>query len=243
MKHFLTLALVATLSLPAFAQKHVYEDLLVKFVDEKYEDVLAKAQGYVDNDETKKDPLPYLYISMSLYEMSKIEKFRAMEEYKKCDKDALKWAEKYRKKDKNKEFFDNYADFWSDLNTMAAESGVNFYEEGAKGYSKAKQTFDAMTGYYPENPGPWLMLALCQYNTNLAKEAELSMKTFQTDMTNTGDISTLPDDQKKLLKTAMMHYATYKDTKGDKSAGKAMLDQGKDAFIADVDFKSFYEGY
>ncbi len=243
MKHFLTLGLVATLSLPTFAQKHVYEDLLVKFVDEKYEDVLAKAQGYVDNDDTKKDPLPYLYISMSLYEMSKIEKFRAMEEYKKCDKDALKWAEKYRKKDKNKEFFDNYADFWSDLNTMAAESGVNFYEEGAKGYSKAKQTFDAMTGYYPENPGPWLMLALCQYNTNLAKEAELSMKTFQTDMTNAGDISTLPDDQKKLLKTAMMHYAIYKDTKGDKSAGKAMLDQGKDAFIADADFKSFYEGY
>ena len=63
MKHFLTLGLVATLSLPTFAQKHVYEDLLVKFVDEKYEDVLAKAQGYVDNDETKKDPLPYLCIS------------------------------------------------------------------------------------------------------------------------------------------------------------------------------------
>ncbi|MBK8612978.1 MAG: hypothetical protein IPN85_05710 [Flavobacteriales bacterium] len=243
MKHFLTLGLVATLSLPTFAQKHVYEDLLVKFVDEKYEDVLAKAQGYVDNDETKKDPLPYLYISMSLYEMSKIEKFRAMEEYKKCDKDALKWAEKYRKKDKNKEFFDNYADFWSDLNTMAGESGVNFYEEGAKGYSKAKQTFDAMTGYYPENPGPWLMLALCQYNTNLAKEGELSMKSFQTAMTNAGDISALPEDQKKLLKAAMMHYATYKDTKGDKSAGKAILDQGKDAFIADADFKTFYEGY
>jgi len=69
------------------------------------------------------------------------------------------------------------------------------------------------------------------------------MKSFQTAMTNAGDISALPEDQKKLLKAAMMHYATYKDTKGDKSAGKAILDQGKDAFIADADFKTFYEGY
>jgi hypothetical protein len=243
MKNLLTLGLAAALSLPAMAQKHVYEDLLVKFVDEKYEDVLAKAQSYVDNDDTKKDPLPYLYISMSLYEMSKIEKYRAMEEYKKSDKDAVKWAEKYRKKDKDKQFFDNYADFWADLNTMAGESGLNFYDEGTKGYSKAKQMFDGMTGYYPENPGPWLMLALCQYQTNLAKEAELSMKSFQKAMTDAGGPGELPEDQQKLLKQAMMNYAVYKESKGDKAAGKAMLEQGKDAFEKDPDFKTFYEGY
>jgi hypothetical protein len=243
MKNLLTLGLAAALSLPAMAQKHVYEDLLVKFVDEKYEDVLAKAQSYTENDDTKKDPLPYLYISMSLYEMSKIEKFRAMEEYKKADKDAVKWAEKYRKKDKEKQFFDNYADFWAELNTMAGESGLNFYDEGPKGMSKAKQMFDGMTGYYPENPGPWLMLALCQYSTNLAKEAEISMKNFQKALDDAGGAGDLPEDQKKLLKQAMMNYATWKETKGDKASGKAMLEQGKDAFIADPDFKTFYEGY
>ena len=241
MKHFLTLGLVATLSLPTFAQKHVYEDLLVKFVDEKYEDVLAKAQGYVDNDETKKDPLPYLYISMSLYEMSKIEKFRAMEEYKKCDKDALKWAEKYRKKDKNKEFFDNYADYWSELNTLAQDAGLNDYE--ANSFSKAKQWFDGMTGYYPENPGPWLMLGLTMLKSNLVKEGEAAIAKFQPAIDAAGGIGMLPDDQKKLVKSALIHYATYLDSKGNKAKAKDMLEIGKDFFMEDPEFKGTYESY
>ena len=41
----------------------------------------------------------------------------------------------------------------------------------------------------------------CQCNTNLAKEGELSMKSFQTAMTNAGDISA-SEDQKKLLKAS-----------------------------------------
>ncbi len=151
MMRSLLLAALSTLFLAAQAQKQPYEDLLVKYVDEKYEDCLAKAQAYTEKESSKKDPLPFLYMSMSLYEMSKIEKYRAMEEYKKSDRDAVKFAEKYRKKDKNKEFFDNYADYWSNLNEMAGGAGLNDYESNA--FSKAKQWFDGMTGYYPENPG------------------------------------------------------------------------------------------
>jgi hypothetical protein len=62
-------------------------------------------------------------------------------------------------------------------------------------------------------------------------------------MTNAGDPSTLPEDQRKLLKTAMINYAIYKESKGDKNAGKAVLDQGKDAFMAEPEFKTFYENY
>jgi hypothetical protein len=69
------------------------------------------------------------------------------------------------------------------------------------------------------------------------------MKNFQKALDAAGGAGTLPDDQKKLLKQAMMNYATFKETKGDKASGKAMLEQGKDAFMADPDFKSFYEGY
>jgi len=79
--------------------------------------------------------------------------------------------------------------------------------------------------------------------TNLAKEGEISMKNFQKALDDAGGAGNLPDDQKKLLKQAMMNYATWKDTKGDKAAGKAMLEQGKEAFIADPDFKTFYENY
>ena len=98
MKKLLTLTAFA-LAFSAQAQKHVYEDLLVLFVDEKYEKCIYKAEGYTQGDDTKKDALPFLYVSMCLFEMSKQEKYNA--DYPKASRDAIKWAEKYRKKDKD----------------------------------------------------------------------------------------------------------------------------------------------
>jgi len=239
MKRLFTLFILASSLVPSFAQKHVYEDLLAAFVDENYEKCLFKAIGYTESDATKKDPMPYLYASMSYYEMSKIEKFTAMEDYKKADREALKYAEKYRKKDKDREFFGNYDDYWTDLNTMAMEKGINHYD--AKEYSKGKQLFDAMTSYYPENPGAWVMLALCQYNSNLAKEADLAIKEFDKAMAGVGDISTLPEDQKKLLRIALIQYSMYLKTKGMRDEALSVMDKGKDHFMDDPEFKLQYE--
>lgn len=234
------LLFTALLSTAALAQKHVYEDLLKAFVDEEYEKCLAKAEGYTINDETKKDPLPYLYMSMCFYEMSKIEKYTAMEEFKKADREALKYAEKYRKKDKNREFFENYADYWEDLNTMAMEKGMNLYDD--KEYGKAKQVFDAMVGYYPENSGAQLMLALCLYKTNLAKEGDLAMKEFNKARAY-ADIQYLPEDQKKLLRDALIRYSEHLAAKSMRDSARATMDIGKDYFMKEADYKAAYEEY
>ena len=246
MKRFLLISLTALLAFSTTstkAQEKQYDDLLVKYVDEKYEDCLVRAERYTQNDNTKKDPLPYLYMSMCLYEMSKIPKYQEMDEYKKADRDALKWAEKYRKKDKNLEFFNNYEDYWSELNTMAQETGMNYYETGPKEMSKARRYFDSMTSYYPENPGAWLMLALTQYNSNVAKDADESLVKYKEALEASGGIVRLPLDQKKLMKSALSHYAEYLDAKGDRSGARAALETGKDAFMDDAEFKGAYDSF
>lgn len=237
----LTLSAIVLLCCDTQAQKQPYEDLLVKYVDEKYEDCLAKAFTYTERESTKKDPLPLLYISMSLYEMSKIEKYTAMEEYKKANRDAVKYAEKYRKKDKNKEFFDNYADFWSELNTMAQDAGLTSYEDAQ--YSKAKQWFDGMVGYYPENPGAHLMLGLSLLKTNMLKEGEAEIAKYQPALDGAGGIGMLPDDQKKLMRSALMNYAAHLDSKGNRSKAKEVLEGAKEFYPDDAEFKGAYESY
>ena len=227
----------------AVAQSPTYDNLLGKYVDEKYEDCVSKAQGYTESEKTRKDPLPYLYMSMCLFEMSKIPKYQEMDDYKKADRDALKWAEKYRRKDKDKEFFDKYGDYWGELNTMAQESGLNFYESGAKGMTKARHQFEAMTGYYPEDPGPWLMLALTEYQSNMQKEGDDSMKKYQAALAAAGDIASLPEDQKKLLMSALINYADYLNSKGDKAGAAKALDTGKDYFMDNAEFKGAYNSY
>lgn len=244
-RHFLVpMAVLAALtSGQARAQSKPYEDLLVKYVDEKYEDCLYKAERYTQNDKTKKDALPYLYMSMCLYEMSKIPKYQEMDDYKKADRDALKWAEKYRKKDKDMEFFHNYEDYWAQLNTMAQESGMNLYEGEAKDMGKARRYFESMTRYYPENPGAWLMLALTQYGANQAKEGDLSMDKYKEALDAAGGIGQLPEDQKKLMKSALIHLAEYLGGKGDGSGARAAVEAGKEYFMDDAEFKGAYNSF
>lgn len=240
MKKLLILAFVALSQFTVHAQKHVYDDLLVLYVDEKFDKCLQKAENYTLADATKKDPLPYLYMSMCFYEMSKLEQYQ--EDYPKASRDALKFAEKYRKKDKENEFFANYEDYWMNLNTLGMEEGENLMED-PKGMSRAKQIWDIMTGYYPENPGPWLMLAITQYKNNQVKEADLNVQEFDKRLEAAGDVSSLPADQRKLLKNALIRYADYMNEKGNREAARKYIAKGKEYFMEEPDFKGAYEAF
>lgn len=237
MKQLLTLSLLALCQFTASAQKHVYEDLLVMYVDEKYEKCIFKAEGYTENDATKRDPLPFLYISMCYHEMSKKEQYQ--QDYPKAGRDALKWAEKYRRKDKEKEFFGNYEDYWISLNTYALDEG-ELQLDDPKGMTRARQAFTSMTKYYPENPGPWLLLAVAQYKANLAREAEASVTEFDKAIAAAGDISTLPQDQKRALKAGLIRYADLMVEKGQRDRARQYIALGKDAFMDQPDFKGAY---
>lgn len=238
MKRLHTLLFSTLLIGGTFAQKHVYDDLLVLYVDENYEKCIMKAEGYTLKDDTKRDALPFLYISMCMFEMSKLEKYT--EDYPKASVDAMKYAVKFRKKDKTNEYFRNYEDYWTELNTMAQESGENHLDD-PKGLSKARQTFTYMTQYNPENPGAWLMLAVAQYRNNLAKEGDLSVKEFQKAYAAVPDLTRLPADQKKLLRTSLIRYSSHLVEKGNRSTAREFINMGKDLFMDSPDFKLQYE--
>jgi tetratricopeptide (TPR) repeat protein len=193
------------LHLGALAQKHIYEDLLVLYVDEKYDKCIFKAEGYTTNDKTKRDALPFLYISMCYHEMSKQEKYLA--DNPKASRDALKWAEKYRRKDKDLEFFHNYEDYWMSLNTQAMEMAGHHMDMGE--HSKARRIYARMVGYMPENPGAWQMLALSQIHMRMHREAAETMKRFDEAYQAVPDLERLPADQRKLLKDGLLRYADH----------------------------------
>jgi len=238
MKHLFSIAVLATLHLSAQAQKGVYQDLLMMYVDEKYERCIHKAMGYTENNATKRDPLPFLYVAMCYHEMSKAESYLA--DYPKASREALKWAEKYRRKDKDLEYFKEYEDFWASLNKAAVDEGENELDN-PKGLSRARQVFLSMTKYYPENPGPWLLLAVCQHKANLAREAEVSIKEFDKALQAAGDISKLPPDQRKTLKTALIRFADLMTEKGMKDQARKYVAFGKDHFMDQPDFKGLYD--
>ena len=105
---FLSLSLVSRYS--AQTDKD-YKDLLTMFVSEKYEKCLYKAEGYTLDDETKKDALPYLFMSRCYFEMSKKDEFK--EKYPNAFKDSMKYISKYGSKDKEHKYAAEYEDFFA----------------------------------------------------------------------------------------------------------------------------------
>jgi len=240
MKHLLlALTLLWFTGNGSFAQKHVYDDLLVLYVDEAYEKCLAKADRYTERDDTRRDPLPYLFKSMCYHEMSKLEKYTSQHEYRFADRDALKFAALYRKKDKQKEFFNNYEDYWSELNTYAMSSGITHYEMGD--YSKARRVFDRMVVYMPENAGAWRMRALCQERMNLKRDATESRKLFDDAYAAIGDPASLPTDQRRLLRQALIMEAEHLLATGQRAEAKAVMALGEDSFMGNAEFKGLFD--
>lgn len=221
------------------AQSHPYEDLLILYVDEEYPKCVQRAERYTDRANTHRDALPYLYASMCYFEMSKIPKYQEMAEYKHADREALKWAAKFRRKDKNNEFFPNYEDYWTSLNTVAQEMGINLLEQ--QQYSKAKTQFQRITRYNPENPGAWQMLALAQAGMNNKRDAAESMKKYQEALDAVPNIAQLPVDQRKLLRAGLILSAEDLLQAGRLDSARATVAVGDPYFLDNAEFKALYD--
>lgn len=236
MKQLLALILLALASSPITAQDHVYDDLLVLYIDEDYEKCINKAERYMEKDETRRDPLPYLYASMCYHEMSKLEEYTSDPEFKNAHRDALKYAEKFRKKDKQNAYFANYEDYWSELNTSAMGAGLAHLD--LEEFSKAKREFDRMTGYQPENAGAWQLLALAQLKMRLAREAKESMAAFNKAYTAIEDMEKLPADERRLLREGLVRYADYLTEAGMRDSARTVVGLGEEHFSENPEFKA-----
>lgn len=158
MKKFIAfLFFAAALAFQSFAQPGKnYEDLLKMFVDDKFEKCLYKAEGYTLDEKTKKDPLPYLYMSRCHFEMSKRDEFK--EKYPNAFKDAMKYLSKYGSKDKDKQYAAEFEDFFGAIRMAAIAEAETMMETNKA--TKAKQIYDNLLDLDPNDAGAQLSLGL-----------------------------------------------------------------------------------
>jgi tetratricopeptide (TPR) repeat protein len=175
---------------------------------------------------------------MCFYEMSLLEEYQTQDEYRHALRDALKYAERFRKKDKDLEYVGNYEDYWMSLNEAAMEQAMNQYEMGD--FRKAKRTYDRMTGYMPQNAGAWRMLAICQQRANQNRDALVSLKQADEAQKLMGPVDRLPPDQRKLLRASLIKHAEYMVEQGDRSGAREVLALGEEDFMSNTEFKGLY---
>ena len=135
-KLILFIIVVLGFGITSMAQPPKYDDLLIMFASEKYEKVLSKGEKYTQNKDTKKHALPFYFMAHALYNMSKDTKYTSDPKYKKSFKDAVKFAGKCRKKDKDSSVFEQKRTFFSDIKTDLIEIIANELESG--GHARCK---------------------------------------------------------------------------------------------------------
>jgi tetratricopeptide (TPR) repeat protein len=230
---FLILAFIAVSSSQAQTDND-YKDLLTLFVTEKYEKCLYKAEGYTLDEKTKKDPLPYMFMSRCFYEMSKRDEFK--EKYPNAFKDAMKYISKYGSKDKEKVYLSEYEDYIGQIRAAAIAQAETMMD--TQKYSKAKQLYDQLLDIDPNDAGAQLMMGVVQGLMKAKKESETALAKAKAILTEkkAGQAA----EELNLLKYAItMHATNLAGT--SKTAAKEWLDLGLEYFPEDKEYKITYD--
>ena len=220
---------------PAMAQDE-FDGLLGLYIDEKYDKLIDKSYNYTQNDKYKRHPLPYIYCSMGYYEMSKDGAYRDHEDFKNSQKNALKYAYKFRSKDKTGQYWDDYQEYISELRMTVIEDAEN--QLGAeKTIKKAFSTYKYLTKIDPEDGTAWLMRGYCELKLRMVTEA---VKSHQTGMPFINRVENVEDDldegQAYLLKFGLMTYADYLIEQGMTDSAHLTIDLGIKLFEGDEEY-------
>lgn len=234
MKKIIFLLLLLPFGSSLIAQND-YHDLLELYVDEKYDRVLYRAEDYTLNEKTKKDPLPYLFMSMAYYKISKDEKWAT--KFPDSFKNSLKYMSKYCGKDKQRQYIGEYEDFVDELRGATIAEAEVLMDQLK--YTKTKAYYNYLVDMDPNDAGAWIMQGLSEKALRSKKESEISFNTAKDILVNK-KCSDMTDFQKGLLKEGLMRLASSLSDEGNKNGAKEWLDLGTEYFTDDKEYQVHY---
>lgn len=185
MKHskiLLVILLISAANLFAQNDKKI-DDLIFLYVDGKYDKLVYKGESLMQNDKYKKHPLPYIYVSMAYYEMSKQPgKYSVGEkdsEFPKPLKSAQKYLYKFIKKDaKAPKYYDNswYNDFKEYyINIADTSNKLAQYLFLNDDYRKSASVYKSVSRAIPNDPILKLWLGITYIKAKNTYEGKLAL--------------------------------------------------------------------
>ena len=222
---------------PLISQEE-YNKLLMWLVDEKYENVLYKCIRYTEDDDTKKLPLPYIRMAQAYLGIHQTDDNELREKFEadknKALKNSLKYASKYRKKDKELEYYHEFTEFfdalWSETKNAAETEMDN------EKYTKAKSYYKYLCTIDPDDPGATLMLAAVYQQLKSRKEAELTYEKARNLLLEFGGKGL------REIQTDLLHFAIIYNVEilanVNRPAALEWLELGSELFRGEPEFEA-----
>jgi hypothetical protein len=197
-----------------------FDELLMWMVDEKFEKVLYKAIRYTEDEETKKEPVPYVFMSMAYFKISESGNPEFEEKYSNALKSSLKYASKFVKKDKQSEYIAEYTDYFNDLR-RATMNQAEVYVDDEK-FTKAKSYYKYLWTLDREDPGAWLMYGSVLWKSKAKRDAEESWATA-SQLLAEFEGRGLEEVQVDLLKFAAIYTAEMLTAEGNRTDARKWI--------------------
>lgn len=221
----------------ALAQSPEYNDLIILYADGNYEKLIREATKYNEKDATKKDALPYLWLSKGLYAISQVGDRDVM--YKNAFKESVSALGKFRKKDKDGSIYNENVEFVEELKKASLEGVYN--EVDAKNYRKAVPLLMSYYKIMPDDLGGKYLEAACKFRENDKSGANYIWKDTEKRLAELTSIEDWSENDKKLFKKGILETAAcYKEGKQLEKA-KATLNKVAQWYGDDADFKERYD--
>jgi len=219
---------------PLVAQEDL-DELLMWMVDGKYEKVLYKAIRYTENEKTDDAPRPYAYMSMAYFRIFESDDPEWEEKYSGALKDALKYATKYIKKDKESEYVGEFLDYFDELRAATiSESDMHITDEK---YTKAKSYYNYLVKLDPDDIGAQLMLGTILWKNRAKRDAEEGWEKARGLLAEYGDKG-LSEVQRNLLRMAVIWTAETLDMDGRRTDAIDWLELTATYFDSDRQFSA-----
>ncbi len=225
-----------------------YEDLLILYMDEKYEKIISKCEGgglfpgIIEKE--RKQPMPYLYLSKAYYEISKMEEYKNHEDYRRAFKEAMKYAGRFVDKDERQEMIGDHQRYLSNLRKDAFEKAQVLYEQAQyepRNYRMARYYYDKVADFSPKDPSPLYMSGLTEIKQGIGRQAERTFQEAGKKLNALGAIDELQDEQQELLTFFFREYSEHLMDEGMQDSAKATLELGYPLLEKDEEFMKEYQ--
>lgn len=229
MKTKMTLILGLLLTMNVVKAQVDAEALLSLWIDQKYDKLVVKAMKYTEKDDTKNEPLPYLYAAKAFFRISMDETWlEKNEEFKNARREALSYAAKYTKKDKNKTFSVEAEEFFAEMKPVLYEEAMNDFE--ANNYKKQGTVMKKITEFDPNFIGGYIGMGLNFYGAQNKSEGKKTVEDGLKRLKELTSFESYIDADKKFMCYVMYKTAEYLAANKEKPLAVKLIQAGKAYF-------------
>jgi hypothetical protein len=238
-KLFTLFAIICFLGVPAIqAQDEDYKDLLFLIIDGDLEKAVNKAEKFTENDKTKRDPVPYVYLSMAYFEISKREDMR--EDYPRAFREAIKNASKFARYDKENEYSSEFENYLSELKLEIMREARYYYEQ--ENWRRSITYSKYITRIDPNDLAALLMKGVAEVKSRNEYQAKTTFEEAETVLEGFSP-QKLKNDESAQLRYSIIEYAKLMKQNGTKDKAAPFLAMGEDAFDGDPEFSQFMTAF